>query len=385
MGGFAALHLAFRHPENFHGVGALSPALFINPPADRLWQFGSSRDANDPLRLAESAAIEHLRLFAGYGDHDYDWIEEGTDELARRLGARGLPFRSMVVDGGHEEATWRALAPAMLGALLPTPCSGRPPAPQPPTGRVMQGTMLGPASLRTSPVAASQPEVSRVSQSLPRPGGLIFDLDGTLVDTVSARIDGWLEALRDTGIAAEPDVVGPLIGMDGKRLAREVAAAAGRTLSEDEVEAVDKAAGAAFDRLNRAPRPLPGVARLLQVIEDSATPWVIATSSRKEQVISSVASLGLTQQPEIVDGSHVEHAKPAPDLLLLAAKGLGVEPGRCWAVGDSTWDMRAAVAGGIVAIGVMAGSAVSESALREAGASLVVGTLGDLAELLRPE
>jgi enterochelin esterase-like enzyme len=123
MGGFAALHLAFRHPEEFGGVGALSPALFVAPPADRLWQFGSSRDANDPLRLAGSSAIENLRLFAGYGDDDYAWIQESTDELARRLGARGLPVAPTVVEGGHEEATWRALAPAMLAALLPSPCA----------------------------------------------------------------------------------------------------------------------------------------------------------------------------------------------------------------------------------------------------------------------
>ena len=123
MGGFAALHLAFRHPEKFGGAGALSPALFVHPPADRLWQFGSSREANDPLRLAETAAIENLRLFAGYGDADYGWIHEGTEELARRLRARGLPLTPMLVDGGHEEATWRALAPTMLGALMPSPCA----------------------------------------------------------------------------------------------------------------------------------------------------------------------------------------------------------------------------------------------------------------------
>jgi enterochelin esterase-like enzyme len=126
MGGFAALHLAFRHPESFGGVGALSPAVFVHPPADRLWQFGSSRDAHDPLRLAETAAIDHLRLFVGYGDHDYGWVKESANELARRLGARGRPITPMVVDGGHEEATWRALAPAMLEALLPPPCGETP-------------------------------------------------------------------------------------------------------------------------------------------------------------------------------------------------------------------------------------------------------------------
>lgn len=224
-----------------------------------------------------------------------------------------------------------------------------------------------------------------MAHTLPRPGGLIFDLDGTLVDTVSARIDGWVEALDATGIAAARDMIAPMIGMDGKRLAREIAAGAGRTLSEDEVEGIDEAAGAAFDRLNLAPRPLPGVAELLAVLEDAGLPWVIATSSRKEQVTVSVAALGLPRQPEIVDGSHVEHAKPAPDLLLLAASRLGVEPTSCWAVGDSTWDMRAAVAGGLVAIGVTAGSAVTADELRGAGASLVVPALSDLAELLRAE
>ena len=224
-----------------------------------------------------------------------------------------------------------------------------------------------------------------MAHSLPRPGGVIFDLDGTLVDTVSARIQGWVEALAAAGIDAAPGLIAPMIGMDGKRLAREVAGLSGRSLSEDEVEATDKAAGAAFDRLNLAPRPLPGVADLLTVVEDAGLPWVIATSSRQEQVTVSVAALGLARQPDIVDGSHVKHAKPAPDLLLLAASRLRIEPQRCWAIGDSTWDMRAAVAGGLIAIGVTAGSAVRAEDLREAGASLVVATIADLAELLRAE
>ncbi|MEO5703859.1 MAG: HAD family phosphatase [Candidatus Limnocylindrales bacterium] len=218
---------------------------------------------------------------------------------------------------------------------------------------------------------------------LARPHGLIFDLDGTLVDTVSARIDGWVEALAAAGIAAARDQVAPMIGMDGRRLAREVAGAGGRELSDDEVEAIDKEAGAAFDRLNQAPRPLPGFAELLAFAEGGDIRWVIATSSRKEQVRVSVSALSLASRPEIVDGSHVLHAKPAPDLLLLAASRLGVAPARCWAIGDSTWDMRAAVAGGIVAIGVTAGSAVTTEALADAGAAMVVPSLSDLVGILR--
>jgi HAD superfamily hydrolase (TIGR01509 family) len=224
-----------------------------------------------------------------------------------------------------------------------------------------------------------------LARSLPHPGGLIFDLDGTLVDTVSARIDGWVEALEAQGIPAAREVIAPMIGMDGKRLAREIAGVAGRSLGDDDVEAIDKAAGDAFDRLNRSPRALPGVGEMLAALGDAGIPWVIATSSRKEQVTASVAALGLALAPEIVDGGHVKHAKPAPDLLLLAASRVGVEPARVWAVGDATWDMRAAAAGGMVAIGVTSGSAVTGVDLASAGASAVVSTLTELAELLRAD
>jgi HAD superfamily hydrolase (TIGR01509 family) len=218
---------------------------------------------------------------------------------------------------------------------------------------------------------------------LARPDGLIFDLDGTLVDTVGARIDGWVEVLSAEGFEASRQDVGPMIGMDGKRLARDVAGASGRSLSEADAERIDRAAGEAFDRRNATPRPLPGLSAVLETIEELELRWVIATSSRKEQVQVSVAALGLPREPEIVDGSHVEHAKPAPDLLLLAADRMGVAPGRCWAVGDSTWDIRAAAAGGIPGIGVTAGSAVTESDLRRAGAARVVADLEELAGLLR--
>ncbi len=189
--------------------------------------------------------------------------------------------------------------------------------------------------------------------------------------------------LSAEGFAVSRDLVGPMIGMDGKRLAREVATANGQELDDHEAERIDRAAGAAFDKRNTAPRTLPGLAGVLAAIESLGLRWVIATSSRKEQVAVSVAALGLEEEPEIVDGSHVEHAKPAPDLLLLAAERLGLAPARCWAVGDSTWDIRAAVAAGMAGIGVRAGSAVGAEELRAAGAARVLGSLDELAELLR--
>jgi beta-phosphoglucomutase-like phosphatase (HAD superfamily) len=82
----------------------------------------------------------------------------------------------------------------------------------------------------------------------------------------------------------------------------------------------------------------------------------------------------------IVDASHVEHAKPEPDLLLYAARELGVDPSACWYIGDSTWDMVSAVAAGMLAIGVTVGSAVDAAALSGAGAAAVVTTLDEVAD-----
>ena len=217
---------------------------------------------------------------------------------------------------------------------------------------------------------------------MPLPEAVVFDLDGTLIDTVETRIAAWLDALAEAGLPTTREHLAPLIGLDGRRLARDIAALAGAPIDDARAEAIDRRSGELYERLNQAPRPLPGVRELVDAIEARHLRWAIATSSRKDQVATSVAALGLDVEPMIVDASHVEHAKPEPDLLLLAADQLGVEPARCWYVGDSTWDMIAAVAAGMIPIGVTAGAAVDEAALRGAGAPVVVESLRDVAEAL---
>jgi HAD superfamily hydrolase (TIGR01509 family) len=219
-------------------------------------------------------------------------------------------------------------------------------------------------------------------QELPRPSAVVFDLDGTLVDTVEIRIEAWRQALGDAGFPTTREQLGPLIGVDGKRLAHEIAAAAGRPIDDRRAEEIDKACGEVFEGLNTDPRPLPGVRALVSALEEQGSRWGIATSSRREQVARSVNALELPREPAIIDGSRVEHAKPEPDLLLLAARELQVDPARCWYVGDSTWDMVSAVAAGMIAVGVTAGSAVDMQALTGAGAQLVVERLDDLVPLL---
>jgi HAD superfamily hydrolase (TIGR01509 family) len=210
------------------------------------------------------------------------------------------------------------------------------------------------------------------------PDAVVFDLDGTLVDTVPTRILAWREVLAEHGFVTDDATLAPMIGMDGRRLAREVAEHAGRGLDDDDAERIDREAGERFDAHNREPRPLPGAHDVLARLDAAGITWAIATSSRAEQVRGSVASLDLARPPRIVDGSRVPHAKPAPDLLLLAAHELDLAPDRCWYVGDSTWDMRASVAAGMAGVGVLAGAAVERSVLDDAGASLVVESLGQL-------
>jgi HAD superfamily hydrolase (TIGR01509 family) len=211
--------------------------------------------------------------------------------------------------------------------------------------------------------------------TLPYPAAVILDLDGTLVDTVPARIEAWLDALGRAGIQASRASVGRRIGMDGQLLAGELAALAGMSVDESSLAVIDRQAGEAFARLNAAPRPLPGAAELLEALDRNDIPWAIATSSRREQVGTSVAALRLDAPLTIVDGETVRTAKPAPDLLLAAAGALRVDARDCWSIGDSIWDIQAAKSAGMAAIVVAAGSALTCRRLAVAGADATVDAL----------
>jgi HAD superfamily hydrolase (TIGR01509 family) len=215
-------------------------------------------------------------------------------------------------------------------------------------------------------------------RDLPVPQAILFDLDGTLVDTVHLRIDAWREALRQHGVVVDRDRVAELIGSDGRRLARVTSREAGREFDAAEANLVDDLSGAIFDQLNVAPVPLPGASELLGALELNHLTFAIATSSLPGQIAASVKSLALPSDPPVMNQSHVAHAKPAPDLLLYAATELGVTPERCWYVGDSTWDMLASASAGMTGVGVTTGAA-GPDALIAAGASV---TIADLTLLL---
>ena len=215
-----------------------------------------------------------------------------------------------------------------------------------------------------------------------QPAAWIFDLDGTLVDTLETRIVAWLQTFEERGIAADRDQVAGLIGSDGRRLARLVAEAAGQASDAQREEDIDRRAGEIFSALNVDPRVLPGALELLNALDEHRQRWAIATSSRREQVDASVNALKLSRRPTVIDGSNVKHAKPAPDLLLFAARKLEIVPSEGCYVGDSIWDMQAAVAAGMPVVGVASGSATAKE-LTEAGASLTVDDLTQLVPFAR--
>ncbi len=222
--------------------------------------------------------------------------------------------------------------------------------------------------------------------SLTRPKAVLLDLDGTLVDTVPLRVASWIAAFAAEGIEATPEELAPLMGADGRWVARHVAERRGLALDGVAQERIDRVSGEWFGS-HQDRRATPGAHDLLTALDDLGVPWAIATSSRPEQTSASVAALASPHPPAIVDASHVRHAKPAPDLLLAGAAQLGVEPVYVWYVGDARWDMQAAVAAGMVPVGVLTG-ATGADALREAGAAIVVPTLAALLELVldaRPE
>ncbi len=210
---------------------------------------------------------------------------------------------------------------------------------------------------------------------------MLFDLDGTLVDTVALRVECWIAAFDEVGVPTDAAELGGLMGADGKRVAREIAERHGRPLSDHRAELVDRRAGELFGERNIQPTPLPFVRDLLVALTQARIPWSIATSSQPGQTGASVAALSLPTPPRVVDASHVTHAKPAPDLLLAGAEQLGVTARDCWYVGDSTWDMIAARSAMMTGVGVPTG-ATDARVLRQSGAMVVVPDLGALYQLL---
>lgn len=207
---------------------------------------------------------------------------------------------------------------------------------------------------------------------------LIFDLDGTLVDTVYAHVLAWHRVLGEAGLHVPAWKIHRLIGMSGGLLARAAGHEIGRELAPDEIERLQKRHGQVYRELLPDRRPLPGAVELLAHLRTQRIAYGIATSGKREDVTPSLAALQVPDDVVVVDRGDVERAKPEPDLFLACQHKLGVEPQECYVVGDAVWDLLAARRAGMLGVGLLSGG-YGEAELSQAGAYRVYR---DPAELL---
>src|SRR6266545_4276990 len=196
---------------------------------------------------------------------------------------------------------------------------------------------------------------------------LIFDLDGTLVDTVYAHVFAWQRALDEVGMPIDGWKIHRRIGMSGGLFARAVAREVGRPLSGEEVEEIQRRDGELYRELLPGRRPLPGATELLRELRDTGVVHGIATSGRRPEIDESLEVLGVGLETVVVARGDVARAKPEPDLFLTCAERLGATPDHCYVVGDAVWDLLAARRARMLSVGLLSGG-YGEDELQAAGA-----------------
>ena len=180
------------------------------------------------------------------------------------------------------------------------------------------------------------PPVSRENKP-----AFLFDLDGTLVDSVYQHVLAWRRAMAGVGLELAVWTIHRRIGMSGGLMANAILRETGHTVSSAELRLLGLHAEAS-PRLANLVRPLPGARELLQYLTKASVPWAIATSARLEVARPTLEQLGIGPDVPIVTRDQVSHAKPDPDLFLAAAERLGIPIGDSVVVGDSVWDLLAA-------------------------------------------
>jgi HAD superfamily hydrolase (TIGR01509 family) len=208
----------------------------------------------------------------------------------------------------------------------------------------------------------------------------LFDLDGTLVDSVYQHVLAWKEALDAEGIELSVWRIHRKIGMSGGLFTNQLLRETGIEISAERVERLRYAHAAAYRQQTDRIRPLPGARELLTWLSEAGIPWAIATSGRMETAAVNLAALGVDpDRMPVVTRDQVKYAKPDPDLFLAAAERLGAAIETAVAVGDSIWDMLAAVRCRALGVGLLSGG-YGPDELRQSGAFRVYD---DPADLLR--
>jgi HAD superfamily hydrolase (TIGR01509 family) len=221
--------------------------------------------------------------------------------------------------------------------------------------------------------------------SATRPGlapgrtAFLFDLDGTLVDSVYQHVLAWREAMAGVGIELAVWTIHRRIGMSGGLMANALLRETGHAVTPEEAARLLRLHAAAYARLADQVRPLPGARELLAYLTEAGVPWAIATSGRIDSARPTLETLGVPAGVPVVTRDQVGHAKPDPDLFLTAAERLGIAIGDSVVVGDGVWDLLAARRVRALGVGLLSGGYGQEE-LERAGAYRVYQ---DPADLLR--
>jgi HAD superfamily hydrolase (TIGR01509 family) len=208
----------------------------------------------------------------------------------------------------------------------------------------------------------------------------LFDLDGTLVDSVYQHVVAWKEALDQEGIPLSVWRIHRKIGMSGGLFMNQLLRETGLEISEDRLERLRRTHAEAYLRHVAQVRPLPGARELLAALSEGGIKWAIATSGRMETARANLEALGVDPDANpVVTRDQVKYAKPDPDLFLAAAARLGAPIETAVVVGDSIWDVLAALRCRALGVGLLSGGYGQEE-LERAGA---VRVYEDPADLLR--
>ena len=205
----------------------------------------------------------------------------------------------------------------------------------------------------------------------------LFDLDGTLIDSVYQHVLAWHEALEEVGFSLGVWRIHRRIGMSGGLLVQALSREIGQRLTPEQAEALQERHAAAFARYRASIPLLPGARELLQQLSRAKVPYAIATSGRREGAQPALERLGVTAEIPVITRQEVQRAKPDPDLFLAAAERLNVPITRAMVVGDSVWDLLAARRAGCLGIGLLSGG-YGQDELEQVGAYRVYQDPADL-------
>jgi HAD superfamily hydrolase (TIGR01509 family) len=210
------------------------------------------------------------------------------------------------------------------------------------------------------------------------PVAFLFDLDGTLVDSVYNHVRAWHLALGEEGIELSVWRIHRKIGMSGGLFTHQLLRELGRPIDDETIQRLRSRHAEHFLTLSHEVVPLPGAIELLQALTDLDLPWAIATSGRMVTAEANLRSLGLDpEQATIVTRDQVNYAKPDPDLFVEAARRLGTSTQGSYVIGDSIWDMIAAMRCGALGIGLLSGG-YGRDELERAGALRVYDDPADM-------